>query len=149
MNHPTTPAIKAAPTIPPTTPPAIAPEFRVELLCEVEVGNGLDPDGLKVDWETLDVDVGTMEAVPVTSGESRQDKYSCVYRKRVSYLLWLAHPRGSSCHRSISWCDFLGKQAKGRGKVPTDVSMYAHLGTRVPAGTGEGKLGWKVEHMSE
>lgn len=38
------------------------------------------------------------------------------------------------------------KQAKRRGEERTDVSMYAHLGTRVPSGTGFGKLEWKIEH---
>lgn len=56
--------------MPPTTPPAIAPAF--ELLCEVEVEDEPDPDvvGVKVDWETLIVDVGTMVPVPVPSGVS-------------------------------------------------------------------------------
>jgi len=55
---------------PPTTPPAIAPEF--ELLCgfEVEAAADVDELGVKVDWETVTGDVGTIEALPVTSGES-------------------------------------------------------------------------------
>jgi hypothetical protein len=72
-NHATTPPIKAAPMMPPTTPPAIAPAFEL-LLCAVEVEAADVPDadelGVRVDWETLTVDVGTIEAVPVTSGES-------------------------------------------------------------------------------
>ena len=71
-NHATTAAIKAAATRPPTTPPAIAPAFEL-LLCEVEVGLDDEPDTAElaetVDWETL-VGEGTMEADPVTSGES-------------------------------------------------------------------------------
>ena len=39
-----------------------------------------------------------------------------------------------------------GKKAKDKGKVHTEVSIYAHLGTRVPIGTAFGKLSWKVEH---
>ena len=76
-NHNTAPAIKAAPTMPPTTPPAIVPAF--ELLREVGVGVGVegesDPDalGVKVDCETLVIDKGIMETVPVTSGESGQE----------------------------------------------------------------------------
>jgi hypothetical protein len=74
-NHATTPAINAAPMRPPTTPPAIAPAFDL-LLCGVEDGVEatvvLDADelGVKVDWDTLSVDVGTIETLPVTSGES-------------------------------------------------------------------------------
>ena len=92
---------------PPTTPPAIAPE--VELLCEVGVGVGVDdeldpPLGVKVDWETVTADVGTMETVPVTSGESRHDKCLCVQDTAVSYLLRFAPSRYSSCHRSVRCC---------------------------------------------
>jgi len=100
MNHATTPAIKAAPRIPPTTPPAIAP--ACELLCVVEVEDPVAL-GVKVDWETL-TDEGTTEAVPVTSGVS--PTVSAVERFQLS---------------------------------PIDVSMKAHLGIRVPAGTGSGK----------
>jgi hypothetical protein len=101
--HATTPAIKAAPTNAPTTPPAIAPEF--ELLWEVEVGDEPDPVvlGFRVDWEA--VNIGTMEAVPVTSGES---------------------PRACA--------------AEMFQLLPVNVSIYAHLGTRVPSGTGFGKV---------
>ena len=71
-NHAPTPTIKAPPTKPPTTLPAIAPAF--ELLCEVEVeAEAADELGVKVDWETLIVDGGTIvvvEVVPVTSGLS-------------------------------------------------------------------------------
>jgi len=107
-NHAATPAIKAAPTMPPTTPPAIAP--ALELLCEVEgeaeAADEWDADelGVKVDWETL-IDVGTMEADPVTSGES--PAASAVEMFQLS---------------------------------PIDVSMKAHWGTFVPAGTGSGKV---------
>jgi hypothetical protein len=89
-NHATTPPIKAAPMMPPTTPPAIAPAFEL-LLCAVEVEAADVPDadelGVRVDWETLTVDVGTIEAVPVTSGESgRQEKMNTcvVYRAQGS-----------------------------------------------------------------
>ena len=121
MTNRAAPAIKATMTMAPTTPPAIAPAF--ELLCGFEVGDELDPDGLEVDWVT--VDVGTMEAVPVTSGESRPGKYSCVQRTRVLVppSAWAAEMfQVSLCGGTvdeISW----GKQAKSRGKVPTDVSM--------------------------
>jgi len=72
-NHATAPIIAAAPMMPPITPPAIAPVF--ELLCGIE--EAVDDEaadvpvvGVKVEWETETVDVGTMRAVPVTSGES-------------------------------------------------------------------------------
>ena len=53
--------------MPPTMPPAIAPVFELGCRAEVE-----DDDALDVtNWEALVVEVGTMEAVPVTSGESR------------------------------------------------------------------------------
>jgi len=72
-NHATTPAITATPTTPPTTPPAIALAF--ELVCEVgvevDVDDEPDTDALDVDWAAVLVEVGTREAVPVTSGESR------------------------------------------------------------------------------
>jgi len=102
-NHATTPAIKAAPMKAPTTPPAIAPEL--ELLWEVEVGDEPDPVvlGVMVDCET--VDMGTMETVPVTSGESP-----------------------TACAAEMFQLS------------PIDVSIYAHLGTRVPIGTGFGKV---------
>lgn len=102
-NHATIPAIEAAATKPPTTPPAIAPEL--ELLWDVEVGEEPDPDalGVRVDCET--VDTGTMETVPVTSGESRRQckiKISaCVQSRRISHLLRLPPPRCSSCYRSV------------------------------------------------
>ena len=75
-NHATAPAIKAAPIKPPTTPPAIAP--ALELLCEAAVEDedeatdvpDADELGVNVEWETPAVDVGTIEAVPVTSGVS-------------------------------------------------------------------------------
>jgi hypothetical protein len=88
-NDTTIAAIKATPTMAPMTPPAMEPAS--ELRCEAEV----DPDalGVKVDWETLDVDRGTVEAVPVTSGVSgtrTQHEYICVYTAeghRTSYGL--------------------------------------------------------------
>jgi len=94
--------------MPPTTPPAIAP--ALELLCEVEVEDEAADDwdadelGVKVDWETV-IEVGTMEAVPVTSGES--PAASAVEIFQLS---------------------------------PIDVSMKAHWGIFVPAGTGSGKV---------
>ena len=39
-----------------------------------------------------------------------------------------------------------GKVSEGQRDVRTDVSIYAHLGTRVPSGTGFGKLGWRAKH---
>ncbi|SRR6266404_2808365 len=59
MNHATKPAMSAIPTTPPITPPAIAPVF--ELLLEGD-------EGVIVDW--LLVELGTLKALPVTSGES-------------------------------------------------------------------------------
>ena len=74
-NHATTPATKATATTPPTTPPAMAPES--ELLCEVEVEVDDEPEpvtlGVRVDCETLFVDAGTIETLPVTSGESERE----------------------------------------------------------------------------
>jgi len=94
MNHAATPAIKATPMRPPTTPPAIAPAFELPFEVEVEVDDEPDPDvvGVKVDWETLIDDVGTMEVVPVTSGESgREDKMNMFVCNRaegsLSHLL--------------------------------------------------------------
>ena len=65
MNHVTKPAIRATPTTPPMTPPAIAPAF--ELLLEDD-GAGEDVLDEIIDW--LLVELGTLEALPVTSGES-------------------------------------------------------------------------------
>lgn len=103
-NHATAPIIAAAPTRPPITPPAIAPAF--ELLCGVE--EAVDDEaadvrvaGVKVDWETLTADVGTMRAVPVTSGESRPGVgvNTCgIQRSRVSHLLWHSPLKCSSRH---------------------------------------------------
>lgn len=45
-------------------PPAIAPAS--ELLCEVKDA----VPGVSVDWGMADVNMGKLEAVPVTSGES-------------------------------------------------------------------------------
>lgn len=84
-------------------PPAIAPAF--ELLCEVEVGDEPDPVVLTVRVDCEAVNMGTMEAVPVTSGESP-----------------------AAC--AVEMFQLL----------PIDVSIYAHLGTRVPAGTTFGKV---------
>jgi len=69
-NHATRPAINAAPKMPPTTPPAIAPPFELPLEDddEEDADAGVDA-GVRVDWLPL-VKVGTMEALPVTSGES-------------------------------------------------------------------------------
>lgn len=36
-----------------------------------------------------------------------------------------------------------------RAKVRTDVSMKAHLGIRVPSGTGSGKLEDNIEYRSQ
>ena len=43
MNHTTTP-IKVVPTTPPMMPPSILPRFG--LVCEIEVDDGPDPDGV-------------------------------------------------------------------------------------------------------
>ena len=75
-NHATAPEIRAAPMRPPTMPPTIVPAF--ELLCEamVEVKDkatdvpDTDELGIKVEWETPAVDMGTIEAVPVSLGRS-------------------------------------------------------------------------------
>lgn len=145
----TTPRVKTKTA--PTTPPASAPVF--ELLVEVDDRPPPVAPGVIFDSETWLVDVGVIEAV--LSGESRQDEYMCVYRAQRSRI----PPPLSSALESfqVSLCKgtvdgyFLGKQAKSGKKVPTDVSMYAQLGTRVSAGTGSGKLGWKpeAEHMSQ
>lgn len=57
MNHDTMPAIKTAALMPPTTPPAIAPLSELTFVGEFD---GDDDTG----------EVGTTEAVPVTSGAS-------------------------------------------------------------------------------
>ena len=44
---------------------------------------------------------------------------------------------------------FWEEQAMRRGKGRTDVSMKAHLGIRVPSGTGEGKLEEKIEYRNQ
>jgi len=107
MNNATATALKAAPTRPPTTPPAIAPAFEL-LLCGVEVEVDDEPvlvaPGVVVDSDAKIV-VGTMEAVPVTSGESPVASASVEFQLSA-----------------------------------TDVSMYAHLGIRVPAGICSGKI---------
>ena len=74
MNHVIKPAIRATPTIPPTIPPTasptippvIAPAF--ELLFDDGDDAGEDVPGVIVGW--LLVELGTLEALPVTSGES-------------------------------------------------------------------------------
>ena len=53
----------------------------------------------------------------------------------------------ATCEGKLLMMRFLGSVC--RGKVRTDVSMYAHLGIRVPAGICSGKLGKKVEYVSE
>ena len=71
VNHDTMPAIKTATPIPPTTPPAIAPSFELPLEGEFDGDDDLGEVacGVTVDWSLL-VEVGTTEAVPVTSGAS-------------------------------------------------------------------------------
>jgi hypothetical protein len=72
MNHATKPAIKAAPMIPPTTPPAIAPAF--DLLLDDDDGDdkGIDTpeDDPGVIVPCFLVELGMLETLPVTSGES-------------------------------------------------------------------------------
>jgi len=65
------PAIKAAPTRPPTTPPAILPAFELPLDDASDEEGEADEGALAatVDWLFL-VEVGTMGTLPVTSGES-------------------------------------------------------------------------------
>jgi hypothetical protein len=87
----------------------------LELLCEVEVDDELDPDELGVTLDTVAPARGTV--VPVTSGEStRQDKYLCVQSTRVSYHLRLEPLRGSSCYRSVRvlLMRFLGQASEGQ-----------------------------------
>lgn len=52
--------------MPPTTPPAIAPVFELPL---EDDGTGAAVLGVIVDWLAR-VELGTIEALPVTSGES-------------------------------------------------------------------------------
>ena len=66
------PAIKAAPTTPPTTPPAIAPVFELLLEDELDEDAGEAVWGVTVDWLFL-VEVGILEPLPVTSGESGRE----------------------------------------------------------------------------
>ena len=58
----------------PKTLPAISPGS--ELWCSTEVDDEPNPDvvGVRVEWEIVNVDVGTAEAVPVISGESGRDR---------------------------------------------------------------------------
>lgn len=60
VNQVTKPAIRATPITPPITPPAITPVSDPPLK---------DDLGVTVDWPLL-VEVGTIEALPVTSGDS-------------------------------------------------------------------------------
>lgn len=62
--HAASPTIKATTRREPRMPPAIAPAS--ELLCEVKDA----VPGVSVDWGMADVNMGKLEAVPVTSGES-------------------------------------------------------------------------------
>ena len=71
MNQKTMPAIKAATARPPTTPPAILPAFELLLDDGSDEEGDMDESGIGeiVDWSFL-VEVGTMGAPLVTSGES-------------------------------------------------------------------------------
>ena len=145
MNHATTPEIK---TKPPTTPPAITPE----LLCEVDDKADAVTPSVAVDCESLFVDVGTIGKLPVTSGESgregKMNNIRCVQQKGCTPPVSSATERFQLlpiCEGTIDEISWESKQ-KGKGKVRTDESMYAHLGTRVAFGTSFGKLGWEVVH---
>jgi hypothetical protein len=81
VNHATRPAIRATTATPPTTPPAIAPAF--ELLLNDEEDE-VTP-GVKVEW--LIVELGTLEALPVTSGESVIEPISTAHKGCGSLVL--------------------------------------------------------------
>jgi hypothetical protein len=82
VNHATKPAIRATPATPPATPPAIAPAF--ELLLDDD-NAGEDVPGVIV--ERLLVELGTLEALPVTSGESVIEPISTVHKRCGSLAL--------------------------------------------------------------
>jgi hypothetical protein len=77
VNHVIKPAIRATPTIPPTIPPTASPTIPPVIAPAFELlfddgddddDAGEDVPGVIVGW--LLVELGTLEALPVTSGES-------------------------------------------------------------------------------
>ena len=74
MYHNMRPAIKAAPTMPPTMPLTISPASELSSSDDEsdEDDNMGEGDGVAVDLLSP-VEVGTMEALPVTSGESETE----------------------------------------------------------------------------
>ena len=94
MNHATKPVITATPMTPPTTPPAIAPAFDLlfgnddcarEDVSSAVVDDGACEDipGVIVNWllVVVLVELGTLEVLPVTSGESVIESDSTVHKK--------------------------------------------------------------------
>ena len=148
--HITTMVIKAAPTIPPTTPPAISPAF--ELVCEAEAGDE-PPDelGVMVDCDTRLVDVGEIKDVPVSSGESRQDEYICVYQVQgppIAPPMACAAEKfhASACNGTVDR-HFLGEQAKGSYRC-VDVCPLGYsrvIGDRFGEAVAEGCVHERVE----
>jgi hypothetical protein len=98
-NHATTPATKPATTTPPTTPPAIAPVF--ELLLDELVEDDAEVCGT-IDGLAL-VEVGTIEAVPVTSGESLAVSgihETCMFVDGTTHRQQAPRLKYSNCHQS-------------------------------------------------
>lgn len=93
-NHDTMPLIKSATVMPPTTPPAIAPLF--ELLLGGEFDGDDDTDEV--------VEVGVIEAVPVTSGASDiEPKIRKLWGLigKVTHRQQAARPLNSSYRRAV------------------------------------------------
>ena len=65
---------------PPMTPPAIAPAFELLLDDDDDDDAGEDGPGVIVDW--LRVELGTLKALPVTSGESVIEPISTIRKRR-------------------------------------------------------------------
>jgi hypothetical protein len=151
MNQKTMPAIKAATTRPPTTPPAILPVFELLLDDGPDDEEG-DMDegalGATVDWLFL-VEVGTMGTLPVTSGESVTGpsmRKMLIFVGKVTHRRQAVPPLNPS-HRWPVGADEM-RLSRRKDQEVTVMSIYAQYGTRVPAGTGSGKLRDKVEFIS-
>jgi hypothetical protein len=101
VNQVTKPAIRATPITPPTTLPAITPVSEPPLK---------DVLGVIVGWPLL-VEVGTIEALPVTSGDS------VARQKYIRDVVALAKIRtaGGLCQRFVPGTGLRGNE-KGFGR---------------------------------
>jgi hypothetical protein len=107
--------IRATPMTPPMTPPAIAPAFELLLDDDDDEEAGEDAPGVIVDW--LLVELGTLEALPVTSGESPTLCAKDEFQK--------SDPVGSR----YAQCGTRVAAGMASGKVPglaTEVQLYDH-----------------------